>query len=715
MQRVQDLGGSVLDQLAGADPAAEKPNRMAGVPVEARAFAGKIQAQSITPTDQSRAPRYVVGSIVAKPKDIPDMVEMAAVLAEPETAEDFVITDEAQAKIIIPDERTIEEALLSPEVIDDIQNTKKKKWVTVVDPRQKAPVRALGSSDRVLPRAPLKETVRNKRVEQGLEAPMSRSMRMQLPSTPEERMAMLPKMDPKVAARALVAPNAALQRQLKAEDKMIEAAAKFKVAASIQRSRSGQMVIEIGADALNPTSFSGAVLQQGGRVAIESDVTCDEAAALEGTADTLVAMECVIQDLEASGEFEYVEKDYIVEHQMIRRPGNNGPVGPVRITPNDPLFDLQWHYKTQGTGTDASPGGAGFVDFWTTEASQGSNEVVVAVIDTGLQLEHPDIKDSPNVVPGWDMVTDIDVGNDGDSRDSNPNDPGDICPERNVFANTYHGTHVAGIVGAAVTNNSDGIAGGAWNVKIVPVRALGKCGGRISDISDAIRWAAGTAPEFDEFGEYAWNKNPADIINLSIGLFKACPRSLQSAIDEVTAQGVVVVSAAGNDRVPTEYYTPAGCRNVVTVAGGDARGYLAPYSNYGEGVDILAPGGDLGRDDDGDGNPDGVLSTKTAENCADPLTGEAVATCYYAYEQGTSMATPHVSAALALIKSKRPELTATELVSTLMSGVSSIDDKQCEAPCSQYPGTIPSETNPDMCLRPCGSGQLNLANISLPE
>lgn len=337
------------------------------------------------------------------------------------------------------------------------------------------------------------------------------------------------------------------------------------------------------------------------------------------------------------------------------------------------------------------------------------------MVDTGLEMSHPDIKDSPNVAPGWDMVSDPDTGNDGDGRDSDPNDPGDLCPERNVFADTFHGTHVAGIVGAGFTNNSSGVAGGAWNVKIVPVRALGKCGGRLSDINDAIRWSAGTIPEYDELGNEVWNENPADIINLSIGLFKACPASMQDAIDEVTAQGVIVVAAAGNDMVPTEYYAPAGCRNVLTVAGGDARGYIAPYSNYGDAVDILAPGGDLGRDDNGDGHPDGVLSTKSALNCSDPLTGAPVSNCHYAYEQGTSMATPHVSAALALIKSKRPDMTATELVDTLMSGVSSIQPEQCRGDCSQYPGSEPTLDDSDICYRPCGAGQLNLAGVTLSE
>lgn len=715
LDRIGDLSDAVLGQLGGEDVTNSNREQYESVSVEARAFAGMIVERAVAVTEDEASPRFIIGSIVAKPTELPPAVEMSALMATPEMALDVVVDEQSEAKIIVPDEKTMEEAVIDPGVIRRIElPASKQRSITVVDPERRAPTRSVRSDEPALPRAPLSETVTQKRVDRGLEQPVarSRSMAMRIPATPEERMLQLPQMSPKVAARATILPNAALQRQLVAEERMIETATKFKVAASIQRSRSGQMVIEIGSDALNPTNFTEAVLKQG-RIALENGVACDEVAAQASDANPLVTMECVIEDLKESGEFEYVEKDWLYEHQMIRRPNLTNQ--PVTITPNDPLFGLQWHYKSQGTAAGQSPGGAGFVDFWTEQDTQGSSEVVVAVVDTGLQMDHPDIAGSANVVAGWDMVSDIDVANDGNGRDSDANDPGDLCPERNVFANTYHGTHVAGIVGAGSTNNSDGVAGGAWNVKIVPVRALGKCGGKLSDINDAIRWAAGTIPEFDELGEEVWNENPADIINLSLGLFKTCPASMQDAINSVTAQGVVVVAAAGNRSVPTEFFAPAGCQNVVTVAGGDARGFLAPYSNYGAAVDVLAPGGDLTRDDDRDGNPDGVLSTKTAENCEDPLTGAAVSTCYYAYEQGTSMATPHVAAALALIKSKSPDLNSEQLVSTLMSGISSIPENQCTGLCSQFPGAVPTVDDPDICLRPCGSGLLNLADVNLPE
>lgn len=721
LDRVSELGDAVLGQLSGEDVSGDSTrDKYRSVSVEARAFAGTILDRTVAVSEEEAAPRFVIGSIVAKPAALPPAVDIAAVMAEPEMSLSVVVDDESEAKIIIPDEKTLEEAVIDPKVIDRIELPESnRRKITVVDPQQRAPSPnvSLQTREPVLPRAPLKRTNPQKRIQRGIATPeerqvQTRSMAVVRPPTPEERMLQLPQLSPQVAERATILPNAALQRQLVAEERMIETATKFKVAASIQRSRSGQMVIEIGSEALNPTNFTETVMQQG-RIALERGVECDEVAAQASDANPLVAMECVIQDLRNSGEFEYVEKDWFYEHQMIRRPSLDDQ--PITITPNDPLFDLQWHYKSQGAESGQSAGGAGFVDFWTDRDNQGSSEVVVAVVDTGLQMAHPDIVGSTNVVAGWDMVSDLDVANDGDGRDSDANDPGDRCPERNVFADTFHGTHVAGIVGAGATNNADGVAGGAWNVKIVPVRALGKCGGKLSDINDAIRWAAGTIPEFNAIGEEVWNENPADIINLSLGLFKTCPASMQDAINSVTERGVVVVVAAGNRSVPTEFYAPAGCDNVITVAGGDARGFMAPYSNYGAAVDVLAPGGDLTRDDNGDGNPDGVLSMKTAENCADPLTGESVATCYYAYEQGTSMATPHVAAALALIKSERPDLDSDQLVSTLLTGISPISENQCTGLCSQFPGAVPTVEDPDMCLRPCGSGLLNMADVNLPE
>ena len=431
--------------------------------------------------------------------------------------------------------------------------------------------------------------------------------------------------------------------------------------------------------------------------------------------DPVLATECVVKVLQQTGDYEYVEKDFIFTNQMMKKPPAQKPVTVSGYKPNDPLYSLQWHFRDNGSAVGQSAGGAGFSSFWDRAKDTGSRDVVVAVVDTGLQMNHPDIKGSPNLASGFDMVSDPIMGNDGDGRDPDPNDPGDKCdPNDAATSDSYHGTHVAGTIGVASTNNAAGVAGGAWNVTIVPVRALGRCGGKLSDINDAIRWAAGTVPARDAQGREVWNSKPADIINMSIGLFGPCPASMQAAINDAVAAGAIVVSAAGNARVDTQYFAPGGCQNVISVAANDARGQLTPYSNFGANVTIMAPGGDMSRDDDKDGRPDGILSTKYMKNCTDPANpGAKVAQCYYSYENGTSMAAPHVSAALALLKTKFPTAVPSELKTRLLAATTPRTNLQCSGLCSAYPGSTPIEGQPNMCYRPCGGRMLNLSNAQL--
>ncbi|MEL7454322.1 MAG: S8 family peptidase, partial [Pseudomonadota bacterium] len=578
-ERASNLLEATIDQLQGSAPPRPVGPTIERVSLDDRALAGVLQTASDTPSTPIGRAKFAIGSIIAKP------VAVAAIEKEAYDAElDAVLAAEPS--------QAIQEPSPSADEASQPGFEGRSRGIQAAPPRGLAP--------------PVAPVILNR-------AAMRASRR--IADAPE-----------------------VLAAQLDARGRMFEQMNKLGLEGTVRTSSSGHMVIDLFADA---TQFDGNLDAQIS-ITDETHVGCPEGVTPEQMRkDKGLATSCLVEIMWESGEYEYCEKDFIFEHQFARRPVD-APAGTIGVTPDDPLWDLQWHFQNNGTEEDESAGGAGFVDFWTRQGVQGSEDVVVAVVDTGLAMSHPDIAASTNVAPGWDMVSDPAMGNDGDGRDNDPNDPGDLCNPNSPFASdSYHGTHVAGTIGAAATNNTSGVAGGAWNVTIVPVRALGKCGGRLSDINDAIRWAGGVMPAEDTFGNEVWNENPADIINLSIGLFESCPASLQDAIDTVVERGAVVVSAAGNARLSTQLYSPGGCRNVITVAAGDARGHIAPYSNFGVEVDILAPGGDLTRDDNKDGRPDGVLSTKPANNCYDPVSNEPVETCNYAYEQGTSMAAPH--------------------------------------------------------------------------
>lgn len=449
-----------------------------------------------------------------------------------------------------------------------------------------------------------------------------------------------------------------------------------------------------------------------------------------------LAMRCAIQRLQAAGQFEYVEPNYIADagftlptrpkqapppaqqpqpqtpttgqpQQPTPPPAQTpAPATPRGGMPNDPLVALQWHYRARGAGEGQSPGGAGFIPFW--QANQvGSRNVRVAVLDTGIDMSHPEIRGSANVGPGVDLITNIERGGDGDGIDNNPDDSGDRC--RTATENSYHGTHVAGTIGAATTNDRIGVAGGAWDVMVIPVRVLGRCGGELADIVSGIRWAAGLAPAVNAAGQQIVNRNPADIINMSLTIQAPCPASMQAAIDAAVARNVVVVVAAGNKADQTVNYAPANCNNVLVVASGEAAGQLAFYSNFGPQVDIVAPGGDVFADLDGDGRPDGILSTRaTQAGCYDPVNRNGAERCYYAFQQGTSMAAPHVSAALALLAAQSGQrgraletLLLTRALAPHAQGYGNIE-------CARSRNALPISAGSTTCARPAGRGALDL-------
>ena len=342
------------------------------------------------------------------------------------------------------------------------------------------------------------------------------------------------------------------------------------------------------------------------------------------------SVEAIAQKLAALPGVEYAEPDYIMRPTLV---------------PNDPSYGAQWHYfGPQGINAPAA---------W--EITTGSATVRVAVIDTGI-TDHPDL--AGRWVGGYDFIADVPTANDGNGRDSDAHDPGDwvtanMCGIGEPAENSsWHGTHVAGTIGAA-SNNGLGVAGINWVSPIVPVRVLGRCGGFTSDIVDGMRWAAGLT-----VAGVPANANPAKILNLSLGGPGACGTSYQNAINAINGVGGIVVIAAGNSNANAANHQPGNCSGVVTVASTDRDGNRAFYSNFGTAVEISAPGGETNTNSPSPAPQNGVLSTLN-----NGLTTPGTAS--YTYYQGTSMAAPHIAGVLSLMVSLDPTLNFTQSLQLL--------------------------------------------------
>jgi subtilisin family serine protease len=314
---------------------------------------------------------------------------------------------------------------------------------------------------------------------------------------------------------------------------------------------------------------------------------------------------------------------------------------PAVPTPNDPVFvaGKHWHYNAPPTGMNA-------VNAWKAGYT-GSKNIVVAVLDTGLVLDHLDIKDARNFLPGQNMLSSL--GRKGSADDTSVLS---ICPASStpeIGLPSWHGTHVAGTIGSVGSNNGIAVTGINWNVTVLPVRVIGTCSGNDKDITAGIRWAAGLPVE-----GLPSNPRPAHIINMSIGGSGSCDDAeiYRDALAAARQAGVIVVVAAGNSKQDIKQVTPAGCPGVISVAASDREGKLAPYSNFGA-VTLMAPGGDTRDYTDnnkklipGSGLKDGVFSALKVSSQHPDGVGSY---------QGTSMAAPHVSGAIALALAKHPE------------------------------------------------------------
>jgi serine protease len=311
-------------------------------------------------------------------------------------------------------------------------------------------------------------------------------------------------------------------------------------------------------------------------------------------------------------------------------------------TPNDEFFASQWHYEQ--IKLDLAWG-----------VTQGSANVTVAIIDTGMILSHPDFAGRLVAGNGFDFISDPARARDGDGLDADPTDAGD---RNGGGSSTFHGTHVGGTVGAT-TNNTKGVAGVDWNCKLVAVRVLGVQGGTLQDIAEGVRYAAGLS------NASGTTRTRVDVINMSLG-GPGNAAVLENACNAAADAGALVVCAAGNDGTATPHF-PASYDKCLSVGSTRFDQQRAPYSNFASTVDIWAPGGDTSVDQNDDGFPDGVLSCLADDSSGSVQLG-------YGFLQGTSMASPHVAGVAALLKAAKPNATADELRAALIQNANAGND-----------------------------------------
>lgn len=430
---------------------------------------------------------------------------------------------------------------------------------------------------------------------------------------------------------------------------------------------------------------------------------------LQGTADSQT-INRAINNIRALSEVDYVEEDRILTTQAI---------------PNDPGYGYLWALQAVNPVASPVPGnsgnyGADFETAWNINSGISNSTatgIVVAVVDTGI-TPHVDIVGTGGTVspasgnlvsPGYDFISDCRIRNTcpaatpsssaGVAPVANATDLGDFISTADsttpnslfyglaVKNSSWHGTHVSGTI-AAIGNNGVGVIGGAYSARILPVRVLGKGGGYTSDITEGIRWAANVHTLINPY--------PAKVINLSLGGTGACSTTEQDAINAAVANGAVIVTAAGNDNEDVANHSPANCSNVISVAATGRDGLRAAYSNFSSPasnttnpvkVTLAAPGGDQTLSID-----PGILSTVNSSMTTPDLTATGSA---YAYHQGTSMAAPHVAAAVALMLAHNPALTPAQVKSILPLSVTA------------FPSSTAWAYYDCATLKNCGAGILN--------
>jgi serine protease len=381
----------------------------------------------------------------------------------------------------------------------------------------------------------------------------------------------------------------------------------------------------------------------------------------------------------------------------------------ISALPNDPRYAGaqpspyptvgQWYLRTP---TANFPGSIDATSAW--QVSKGSSTVVVAVLDSGVRYDHPDLVGK--LYPGYDFISDKLTANDGDGVDGDASDPGDWltqadidsgnfdpCTSADIGGSLWHGTEVAGIVGAA-TNNGVGMASVAPNVMVLPVRVLGKCGGFDSDIQAAMRWAAGLSTN------PVPNPHPAKVLNLSLGAAGLCTVRYQQIFDELAQNGVVVVVSAGNSYgLATD--SPANCTGAIAVAGIQRIGTKVGYSNIGPDIALSAPAGNCTSS-----SPSCDYSLITTNNTGATSPGSNSYSNGSRYSLGTSFSAPMVAATAAMMLSVDSSLTPAQVKSKLQDSSRPFPVNTAVPLCRAPNSTTQNEC--ECTTTTCGAGMLDV-------
>ncbi|MFH0863883.1 MAG: S8 family peptidase [Candidatus Gottesmanbacteria bacterium] len=342
-----------------------------------------------------------------------------------------------------------------------------------------------------------------------------------------------------------------------------------------------------------------------------------------------IQIDSLISQFKQDPQVEYVEPNFIYTAFYTPDDPYYLDTYPTIIENRDPNynpnFDYQWNLKKINSERA-----------WTLSQSNLSDTIAVGIIDTGVDYTNPELggcslaslqdNQCPKVLPGYNFVY-------------NNSDPMD---------DFGHGTHVAGII-AAISNNNQGIAGETGpknNIKILPVKVLDNNGsGLLTTVADGIKFAA----------------ENARIINLSLG--GADGQTLIDSINYASSLGVSIVAAAGNSNIDVKTIAPANNPNVIAVSASDQNDKKASYSNFGEKIALAAPGSTIVS----------LLAANTDMYCQGGSCKTNIINNNYYFASGTSMASPHVSGAAALLLANNPSLTSTQIKNILLNSANDIE------------------------------------------